>query len=287
MRAKSSESGNRLSAANIAFHLFRCTVLPLLSCPEPDEQRPPAVIGALGGSGVRVIPAIMRTAGFWMGAWVNPKTEDAMATRFFLQRYFDGAVASPAHCEADLRRACASAVAAHRWRMPDTKMPWGWKNPRCMWVIPFLTRVYPGLKFIHVVRDGRDMALTNNTNLLRQHGELLLDDPAAKSDQVRAQLELWTKGNRTAHGDGSTHLGHNYLCITYEDLGDCRKQTYRMAQDSHPPSRSGSACIVVLCARCRGKEGRREDKTGGMFLSGNRLRCRCSGWKMRPALASI
>ncbi len=48
-----------------------------------------------------------------------------------------------------------------------------------------------------------------------------------------------------------------------------------MAQDSGPPSRSGSACRVVLCARCRDKEGGREDKPGGLFVDRNRLSANC------------
>jgi hypothetical protein len=218
MRAKASESSNSLSAANIGFHLFRQTLLRLLPRPRVGALPPPVVIGALGGSGTRVIPAIMRDAGYWMGAWVNPKTEDAMATRYFLQRYFDCAVRDTPDCNNDLYRACSAAVAAHRWGMPDATAPWGWKNPRCMWVIPFLSRIYPGMKFIHVVRDGRDMALTNNKNLLRKHGDFLLEDEATKQDEVNAQLELWTKGNRTARLDGERCLGENYMSMTYEEL---------------------------------------------------------------------
>ncbi len=56
-------------------------------------------------------------------------------------------------------------------------------------------------------------------------------------------------------------------------LGDCRKQTYRMARDSRSPLRSGSGRVVELCARCRDAEGGRKgkDKPGGMFVDRNRL----------------
>ncbi len=72
---------------------------------------------------------------------------------------------------------------------------------------------------------------------------------------------------------------------TAGSLGDCRKQTYRMAQDSRPPSRSGSACIVVLCARCRDNEGGREDKPGVMFVDSNRLSPPCRGQRAGRASA--
>ena len=35
----------------------------------------------------------------------------------------------------------------------------------------FFHAISPALRFLHVVRDGRDMALSENQNQLRKHGE--------------------------------------------------------------------------------------------------------------------
>ena len=42
--------------------------------------------------------------------------------------------------------------------------PWGWKEPRSIYLLSFLHRHLPALRFLHVVRDGRDMALSKNQN---------------------------------------------------------------------------------------------------------------------------
>ncbi|MBK1649696.1 sulfotransferase family protein [Rhabdochromatium marinum] len=220
----SRDSNNSLTSANLWFHLFRLGILPLLP-PEPRvEQLPPVVIGAHGGSGTRVLAQALHLAGIWMGRWRNPRTEDGLATRFFLQRHFDQAMAigGEPHSEqaskqrVELEHRFLRMIRAHRFGMPDPTAAWGWKNPRSMWVIPFLAGLYPGLRFIHLVRDGRDLALSSNRNLLRKHGAALLRESGLPADPLAAQLQLWSLGNRRAATDGVHWLGAGYLHVSYE-----------------------------------------------------------------------
>jgi len=209
------KSRNRYAAANLRFHAFRVAVLPFLSVPQKSCPVPPVVIGAMGGSGTRVFPKILRLAGFWMGAWTNPRTQDSLATRYFLQRHFSQ-LASHQVENGELTETLHRLIVAHRWGIPHPNGRWGWKNPRNMWIIPFLSRIYPSMKFIHVVRDGRDMALSDNTNLLCKHGKFLLEDVDCEKHRESAQLRLWTLGNRIAQYDGKKYLGPNYLLLNYE-----------------------------------------------------------------------
>ncbi|WP_200348923.1 hypothetical protein [Halochromatium glycolicum] len=57
-----------------------------------------------------------------------------------------------------------------------------------------------------------------------------------------------------------------------ERLGDCRKSSYRIAQDVRLPSRSVAGSIAGLCDRRRDEEGERKDQQGGMSFDRNRLR---------------
>ena len=222
---RSSDSSNALAGANIWFHLYRALVLPALSDEPADQIQPPVVIGGHGGSGTRVLPRALRLAGYWMGAWVNRRTEDAMSTRYFLQRYFEQSIADEPSQRAELEQAFRLATRGHRMRMPDRSLPWGWKNPRCMWVIPFIARIYPEMRFIHLVRDGRDVALSANLNLLRKHGKQLLGEQYPERDPVRAQLRLWALGNETAARDGQRLLGEHYLQLSYEELCRAPRET--------------------------------------------------------------
>ncbi len=212
------KSRNRFTLANIRFHAFRTILLPILPLPKQTGAVPPVVVGAMGGSGTRLLPSILRLADFWMGAWINPQTQDAMAPRYFLQHHFSQLANHHLTNDQTLVDEFLRVIAAHRWGMPSPSGRWGWKNPRNMWIIPFLAHVYPEMKFIHVVRDGRDMALSDNTNLLHKHGAFLLHDPVCESRREAAQLRLWTLGNRIAYDDGKKYLGSNYFIISYEDL---------------------------------------------------------------------
>lgn len=211
---------NRCSAANIRFLIYRHSVLPFLR-PRPFPiGRPPVVIGAMGGSGTRVLVPILQLAGYWMGRWICQRTQDSMATRHLLQCEFSQLLRTGEAADARLDALFSRLIQGHRQGMADPEGAWGWKNPRCMWVIPYLARRYPDMRFIHVIRDGRDMALTSNHNLLEKHGAYLLDDPDCRRDSVRAQFRLWAMGNRKAWDDGRRLLGENYLLLDYDRL--CR-----------------------------------------------------------------
>ena len=77
------------------------------------------------------------------------------------------------------------------------------------------------MRFIHLVRDGRDMAFSENKFQLREVGalysEALRTRLAGESDAVRA-MALWAAINRDARRYGDTHLQDRYVCIRFEDL---------------------------------------------------------------------
>ena len=67
--------------------------------------------------------------------------------------------------------------------------PWGWKEPRSIYLLPFFHQQLPALRFLHVVRDGRDMALSANQNQLRKHGNGLPSPPT-----FRRRSGRWRSG---------------------------------------------------------------------------------------------
>ncbi len=209
---------NRWSSANIRFQLTRAALMPLLFQPPTTVSKAPVVIGGMGGSGTRVAVMILEQAGYWFGSWVNPKTKDAMAPRWLLENAFNRLMEAADQPNQELEALFLRLIRFHRWGMPDPNGLWGWKNPRSMWIIPFLSRLYPDMKFIHVIRDGRDMALTTNQNLLRKHGADLLNGSAYAKDTVHAQFKLWALGNKLAWEAGNKYLGENYLLLNYNRL---------------------------------------------------------------------
>jgi hypothetical protein len=53
--------------------------------------------------------------------------------------------------------------------------PWGWKEPNTHVFLDRLPTAFPGMKYIHVVRNGLDMAHSRNQNQLRLWGAMFLE----------------------------------------------------------------------------------------------------------------
>ena len=123
------------------------------------------MIGATGGSGTRVLAAIVQRGGMFVGSDLN-RSLDALDFAAFFDRWVGREL--PPGAAAELR-----ALVARQHEEAGGR-PWGWKEPRSVYLLPFLAAELPGLRFLHVVRDGRDMALSENQVQLRKHGDAVL-----------------------------------------------------------------------------------------------------------------
>jgi GT2 family glycosyltransferase len=188
--------------------------------PPPVERLPPGlepgVIGATGGSGTRVLAAIVQRGGLFVGSDLN-RSLDALDFAAFFDRWV-GRELSP-DAAAELRALVARQHAEANGR------PWGWKEPRSVYLLPFLDAQLPGLRFLHVVRDGRDMAFSENQVQLRKHGDAVLG-PTDEATALRS-IALWREVNLDAADFGERELGDRYLRIRFEDL--CAEPAARVA----------------------------------------------------------
>jgi GT2 family glycosyltransferase len=167
----------------------------------------PGVIGATGGSGTRVLAEIVQRAGMFVGSDLN-RSLDALDFAAFFDRWV-GRELTPGTA-ADLRSLVNRQHAEARGR------PWGWKEPRSVYLLPFLAAELPGLRFLHLVRDGRDMALSDNQVQLRKHGDAVLG--ASEEAEALRSIALWREVNLRAADFGEQELGERYLRIRFEDL---------------------------------------------------------------------
>jgi Sulfotransferase family len=194
----------------------------------------PLIIGATGGSGTRVIARIARLGGYDLGRNVN-SAEDALEFYSFHDKWINRFLRAERHgghlSDAELERMkleFQSALDRHRPANSQTTH-WGWKAPRTIYLLSFLHAQFPDLKFIHVLRDGRDMALSRNQNQLNKHGVAVLSwsERLFRSHSERSLL-LWERVNLHAAEFGESKLHHNYLRVRFEDL--CAKQVETTAQ---------------------------------------------------------
>jgi len=177
---------------------------------------PPVVVGAVGGSGTRVVGGWLREAGVQLGGPAN-QAGDALRLRpLFLSHvvpYWREALDADA-----FRRDLGRLLADHR-RSMDPSRPWGWKNPGSLYLLPLLDRALPGMRFIHVVRHGLDMALSDNRNPLRKYGDAVVGSGWRDLPPPLAAARLWARANARA-ADYGRAMGRRYHRLRYEDLCD-------------------------------------------------------------------
>jgi hypothetical protein len=186
----------------------------------------PHVVGATGGSGTRVVARIVRAGGTYIGTNLNAY-EDALDLAAYYDRWINRYVTARAgggdgelHDEmaAELR----DVLAAHCADLPEGAASWGWKEPRSIYLLPFLNDVLPTIRFLHIVRDGRDMAFSDNQKQLLKHGDAVLGPDFLSrllpTRRAARSIDLWGRVNSAAADFGENVLGDRYLRLRFEDL---------------------------------------------------------------------
>jgi len=190
-------------------------------------QSAPLVIGATGGSGTRVIARIAKHVGYDLGSKLNP-AEDALELYSFFDAWIDPFIRAQGQARAmtpwqsaRMKEDFYGALARHIPEAERRGRLWGWKAPRSIYLLPFFHSECPHIKFIHLLRDGRDMALSSNQNQLRKHGAAVLRfrERLFHSTAERSLL-LWQKINLFAADFGESRMAGNYLRVRFEDV--CR-----------------------------------------------------------------
>jgi hypothetical protein len=192
--------------------------------------RDPIVVGGTGGSGTRALHRALTAAGVYMGANLND-SGDAMDFEPFLDETINPVLARtrslnyrlsdlPPDLVGAARRQFRGALAAYLRRRPRDmrrRQPWGWKNPRSMYILPFILDRCPAMRFIHLVRDGRDMAVSSNQNQPRKHYAALFGEAYAEGSPD-ASIALWARANSDVAAWGRARLGMRYKLMRFEDL---------------------------------------------------------------------
>jgi hypothetical protein len=105
----------------------------------------------------------------------------------------------------ELRYADAIGAAYRAYAKKNGKTYWGDKTPRYVEHIPFLARLFPESKFIHLVRDGRNVALSYS------HVDF-------GPKNVARAARLWARRVGAGIRDGRALGSDRYLEIRNEDL---------------------------------------------------------------------
>ena len=101
----------------------------------------------------------------------------------------------------------AEAIAATftAWARVHGKTRWGDKTPRYVECMPLILELFPDAAFVHLIRDGRNVALS------------YADVPFGPKTVAKA-AELWARRVRTGMQEGRAMESGHYIEMVYEDL---------------------------------------------------------------------
>lgn len=208
----------------------------------------PVAVGGVGGAGTRVVAGILQAAGYFLGADLNEAQDNLLFTLLFK---WDGVHDAPQPVLQELynvfrdrmttgkrpNREARSRVKPlanterpqhavewlrKRYRKLTSPMTssadggtWGWKEPNTHVVVDVLGALDPALRYIHVERNGFDMALSSNQNQPRLWGDWM---GVHYDDTPRASLHYWRIAHERVDRIMADQLLGRSMTIRFDDL---------------------------------------------------------------------
>jgi hypothetical protein len=212
----------------------------------PSKGTPagPLVIVGMDGCGASIVARILRRAGLFLGEDLNTDHFNAAALVEFDYHWTPPFLAwsqngRPAGIRfAEMREQMIECRVRHVGDLHGDR-GWGWKHGPSMHLLAFYEQALPGLRVVHVLRDGRAAALAHGAarrHTFRLAGAVLdgdaesvgRDSPAWRGRALThaggpeatpaRQAAFWAASNRATADFGERVLGERYLCVRIEDL---------------------------------------------------------------------
>ncbi len=214
-------------------------------------QVSPVAIGGIGGSGTRLIAEILKQLGFYIGDDLNEMNDTLWFTLLFKRTELLGNDADfergldlflQAMCgtekvsptdrdwilglaehdrlqhDKEWLRTRAESLLATLERERTGRASWGWKEPNTHIFLGELAAALPRLKYIHLMRNGLDMAFSDNQNQPRLWGTYFVTTMPPE-DTPRYSLKYWHLMQERAIRLGKT-MGARFLVLDYDAFCD-------------------------------------------------------------------
>jgi len=194
---------------------------------------PPIVVINTAHSGSRLLARVLMDAGVYMGANLSdsldclemlPLVEHAvLASR-------TGVPAGPELDDPQSRRLAERHFDKHLAHIGGSKR-WGWKLCETLLVVPLILRYFPQAVFVHLIRDGRDVALSPfvspkatfwrkvyfGSQDIQSWNGYPMTQRAYRAHAMLFNAHRWRYHVDLARGF-SEALGEQYIEVRYEDL---------------------------------------------------------------------
>lgn len=127
---------------------------------------PPIIIYNKSHSGSRLLAGLLESGGIFLGSHLNESRDSLDVLRlveWLVTRHYPdyGPLWEDPSEIAALAEVSRSVFASHTAGRAYGQ-PWGWKLCETSHILPVVDRLFPGAKYIHLVRDGRDVAFSDH-----------------------------------------------------------------------------------------------------------------------------
>lgn len=186
----------------------------------------PCVVMGRGHSGTRLVAWICHHLGIDMGADPltvpsgDPKERSFKHHQRIVATHSLDVRSADAVRMLDLNRFQRAVYGFHR-RLGVGAGGWGWKFPETYLIGPYVARTFPRARYIHLIRDGRDVAFKRHLTdvsehrlaraILRKQGALTLPHHLQAAASWALQVELFDAFQKTLSPS-------SVLALRYEDL---------------------------------------------------------------------
>ncbi len=203
---------------------------------------PPVVVFNKSHSGSRFLARLLAASGIFMGAERNA-SEDALPllnlVTYFVEHYHPDASGlwDAARPVDGTLPGLAEAVFAQHLRGHDGSQAWGWKLCETVYALPLIDFLFPGARFVHLIRDGRDVAFSDHVAPVEPFWQKVFVDAVGvghwrglaygtmarlgyRLDAPRYNMQHWCNSVSLGRRYGAM-LRDRYLEVRYEAL--CRQ----------------------------------------------------------------
>ncbi len=127
---------------------------------------PPVIVFNKSHSGSRLLAALLRGQGIFMGSVLNESLDALpflpLVEHLVLNYYPDfQPLWRRATLPEPVQTLLAAALDAHLATHPPGA-PWGWKLCETGYILPLLAALFPKARYLHLIRDGRDVAFCDH-----------------------------------------------------------------------------------------------------------------------------
>ena len=210
-------------------------------------------VGAIGGSGTRAVAQILIESEIYFGDYLNGPLDNLLFTSLFKNpdwyktatleeknyrlklftkymsnehlsikeknRINKAAYSNPFYNSG--RRFYFNVLLKKNRQHSHLNEIWGWKEPNTQIYIEEISDFFPNLKYIHVIRNGLDMAFSKNKQQLYNWGfkfNVTIKPTDDKKEITTKQLEYWNKANKYTIDTGRRLLGDNFYLLNHQKL---------------------------------------------------------------------